>query len=308
MSNSLPEKYSVTLAIPCFNAESYIKQTLDSISIQTVLPDEILIIDDGSHDRTAEIARQFPKVRLISHEHNSGIAASRNTAWQSTKNDILIYMDADGIADPYYIEKMLIPYSDDRVAGVCGHGIEAIQENIYDLWRKEILFQHWGDKSRDEIYFLFGLCSSYRPKVLKELGGFDPLFKISGEDMDMGFRILDAGYRLAYAHDAVVHHQRRDDRESITKMAYRHCFWGFLAQRKNGTTLNKMPFAASVMTFCRHLFIYGCFKGQIRFTFLSIRLHLLMAKAWLDARNSYNKMVYQNILPAKQSWEGHINP
>ncbi len=307
-SNQVQKQLSVTIAIPCYNAESFIAQALQSINEQSILPQEIIIIDDGSTDRTVEIVRQFPQVRLITHETNSGIAASRNSSWQAATSDILIFIDADGIAHPDFIKNMIARYSDERVAGVCGHGIESIQKNIYDRWRREILFQNWGEQARDEIYFLFGLCSSYRLTVLKELGGFDSLFKISGEDMDMGFRILAAGYRLTYAHDAIVYHQRRDDKESICQMAYRHCFWGFLAQRKNRTTLNKIPLSVSLITFCRHIFIDGIMKGKLNFAFLSIKLHLLMAKAWIDARNSYDKMVKQNIRPADQTWEGHINP
>jgi len=224
---------TVTLAIPCFNAESFILSALESVKSQSVTPRQILIIDDGSRDNTRKIVAELPDIELIVHKENRGIGASRNSSWQAATGDIIVFMDADCIADPQFIEKLLSLYTDDSIAGVGGRGIESIQENFFDRWRKEILFQHWGDSYRQDVHFLFGLCSSYRRKVLKEINGFDPLFQVSGEDMDIGFRIHKAGYKLAYTPGAIVHHQRRDHATSIEKMAYRHCFWGFLAQRKN---------------------------------------------------------------------------
>ncbi len=299
---------SVTLAIPCFNTESFIKDALDSIASQSVAPQEILIIDDGSTDNTQTIVKKFPHVRLIIHEQNRGIAGSRNSAWQAATSKIIIFMDADGIADPLFIEKILAQYNTENVAGVGGMGIESIQENIYDRWRKEILFQHWGKTLRGDVPFLFGLCSSYRISVLEEIGGFKETFRVSGEDMDAGFRIHAAGYQLVYTPDAIVQHQRRDTKESIQKMAYRHCFWGFLAQRINNNFQNKVSTADSLKLVSRHIFIDGCLKGSLSFSFLSIKQHLIMAKAWLDAKKSYTQMIKFNTPPTELAWEGHNNP
>jgi GT2 family glycosyltransferase len=296
---------SVTLAIPCFNAEAFIQPALDSIYRQSVAPDEILIIDDGSRDNTREIVKQFSNIHLIAHEQNRGIGASRNSGWQAAAGDVVVFMDADGVAEPDFIKKLLARYTDDNVAGVGGRGIEAVQENMYDRWRKEILFQHWGESFREDVYFLFGLCSSYRRSVLHEVGGFDPFFQTSGEDMDIGFRIRTAGYRLAYAPDAIVNHQRRDNGGSLRKMAYRHCFWGFLAQRKNRTSLNKVSVWHSIRLLMRHVLVDGLVRQSFSYAFLSVQMHCTMAKAWFDAGKSYSRKIKSGISPATQSWEGH---
>lgn len=301
----MPTQPSVTVVIPCFNADSYIHSVLESINNQTVVPEEILIIDDGSRDNTRPIVEKLSNVQLIVHDQNRGIAASRNSGWRAAEGEIIVYIDADGIADPQFLEKLLAKYRDDTVGGVGGHGIESIQETIYDRWRKEILFQHWGDSFRDDVYFLFGLCSSYRRKVLQEINGFDPLFRVSGEDMDIGFRICKAGYKLAYAPEAIVHHQRLDNLESIQKMTYRHCFWGFLAQRKNNTFSNKISTFHSFQTLMRHLLVEGCLKANFPFSFLSLRLHLLILRAWLDAGKSYATMIRSGTLSDTPGWEGH---
>lgn len=297
---------TVTLAIPCYNGGTYLQQALDSVYIQTVSPDEILVVDDGSTDDTADIIRRNPRVRGIFHDTNLGIAGARNSVLAEAVGEIVIFLDADGIADPMFIEQLLACYSDDNVAGVGGKGIEDVQQNWCDRWRKDVLFQHWGDCRLSDVPFIFGLCSSYRKSVLVKAGGFNRFFKVSGEDMDAGFRLHRAGFRLAYAPDAVVLHQRSDDELSLRKMAYRHCLYGFLAQRFNSNFSNKVSTLRSLQMYLRHVFIDGIIRCNPRFGIASTRLHCIMAKAWIDARKLH-KNNPDNSLDAYDgvAWEGH---
>lgn len=302
MMSALP---TVTLAIPCFNAEQHIRGALESILRQSIAVEEIVVVDDGSTDRTRDAVSLLPGVRLISHGENRGIAASRNSAWQAARGEVVVYMDADCIAEPGFLASLLQGYEDDTVAGVGGCGIEAIDNTMYDRWRREVLFQHWGAEPRETVPFLFGLCSSYRRSVLQQLGGFDTLFRTSGEDMDMGFRMNRAGYRLLYTPDGVVNHQRADDRATIRKMVYRHCFWGFFAQRKNSTCENKVPVVQSAGILLRHIFIDGLLRGSWSYTAHSLRMHADIARAWFDARAGFAEFEKNGIPPVARSWEGH---
>lgn len=296
---------SVSLAIPCFNADSYIQSALDSIYSQTVAPDEIIIVNDGSTDKTTEVLRQHSTLKVINHQDNLGIAGSRNSALVAACGDIIVFMDADGIADPQFIEKLLTGYSDDRVGGVGGKGIEAIQNTFSDRWRKEVLFQHWGKLTCKDVPFLFGLCSSYRKSALKDVNGFDQIFKTSGEDMDVGFRLHEAGYTLSYYPEAKVYHQREDNRQSIKKMAYRHCLYGFLAQRRNNNFANKTPFLKSINLYLKHIFFDGLAKGSISYATQSTQLHLIMMMAWLDAAKLHKTRSNDSRTTKDIPWEGH---
>ncbi len=297
---------SVTLAIPCYNAGEYLQQALDSVYDQTVMPEEILAIDDGSTDSTAEVIRNNPAVGAIVHEKNLGIGSARNSAFANARGDIIVFLDADGVADPRFIEQLLVCYRDSNVAGVGGKGVEQVQKNWCDRWRKEVLFQHWGECSLADVPFLFGLCSSYRRSVLQESGGFNRFFKVSGEDMDVGFRLHAAGYTLAYSRDAVVYHQRSDDAKSLRKMAYRHCLYGFTAQRMNNNYLNKISTFRSFQLYLRHLFYDGMIKGSPGYAAASTRLHMIMAKAWLDAIGLHRDYLNNRINDQDTlAWEGH---
>ncbi len=296
----------ITLAIPCYNAEAFIGVVLHSVEKQTLSPAEILVIDDGSSDGSREIIRQHPGVRLISHDQNYGIAAARNTAWKNAIGNIVVYLDADTIAHPTLLEELVEFYNCSDIAGVGGRGLEIYQNSLYDRWRKEVLFQGWGEQFISDVPFLFGVCSSFRRQFLKELGGFDPFFRISGEDMDFSFRARKAGFRLVYNPKALVFHLRTDDRRSIRQMTYRHCYWGFLAQRKNRCFDNKVSIAQSMRIFIRQVLLAGLIKGEINYAWLAILLHSTILRAWIDSRrkNAFSR-VGAGGKRSLLAWEGH---
>jgi GT2 family glycosyltransferase len=297
---------SITLAIACFNASAYIEKTLRSVMRQTLKPDEILVIDDGSVDNSIAVINRFNEVKLLTHGHNRGIAAARNTAWQHANSEIITYIDADTIAHPHLLEILLECYIDDDIAGAGGQGLEAIQKTRSDRWRREVLFQGWGTRYNPDAHFLFGLCSSYRRSVLQELGGFDTFFRVSGEDMDFSFRLRRAGFRIVYHPEAKVDHLRADDYQSIKKMTYRHCYGGFLAQKKNHCYQNKLPLVKSLLIFMKQLFLSGLARGDLAFAGLTISLHGIVFLAWVHSRqNSALKNSFAGQRNKRLVWEGH---
>ena len=83
----------VSVVIPCFNQAGFLADAIDSALAQHEWPIEVVVVDDGSHDNTAEIAARFP-VRYI-RQTNQGLAAARNTGIRHTNGDLLIFLDAD---------------------------------------------------------------------------------------------------------------------------------------------------------------------------------------------------------------------
>lgn len=223
----------VTVIIPCYNGEKFVAKCIESILNQTKAPNEILVIDDGSTDNSASIIEKY-NVRLIKHETNKGLAEARNTGMKNASSDILIFVDADTIADPKLIESLLEGYTNENVAGVGGQGIESSIQNMYDLWRKLHASQSSGDKVIKNTQLLWGLCSSFKRNVLIKLGGFDPFYETNGEDMDISIRIRKKGYRLAYMPNARVYHQRTDNFKTLCNMIYRWYYWGYIVKKRNG--------------------------------------------------------------------------
>ncbi len=96
----------VSILITAYNAEKTIGYTLESAIAQTWQRKEIIVVDDGSTDRTAEVAQQFKDVRVVSTE-NHGLSGAQNNAFPLSQGDYIQYLDADDLLAPDKIERQL---------------------------------------------------------------------------------------------------------------------------------------------------------------------------------------------------------
>lgn len=205
----------VTVAIPCYNGSKYIGAVIESLLRQRHPANEVLVVDDGSTDESAKIIERY-SVRLLQHDSNRGLASARNTAIGAATGDIIVFIDADAVADAGLLAVLLSGYSAPEIGGVGGQGIEVSIRSPADRWRRKHASQSHGEKPRD-VEFLWGLCMSFRVDVLREIDGFDPTFRTNAEDMDVSLRLRKAGYRLRYLPDARVYHQRTDNEASLKR-------------------------------------------------------------------------------------------
>jgi glycosyltransferase involved in cell wall biosynthesis len=100
-------RLSTAVIIPAYNAETVLGETLDSVAAQTLRPDEVIVVDDGSRDRTAAIAEAHPAVTRVIRKANGGICAARNDAIESGSSDLVMPLDADDLWHPLYVERMV---------------------------------------------------------------------------------------------------------------------------------------------------------------------------------------------------------
>lgn len=117
MKNS--KKLSLSIVIPAYNEEGYIKACLDSIIHQTIAPNEIILIDNNSTDDTVEIARGFKAVRII-REENQGVFFASRKGFSNAKSDIIARIDADTILPAHWVGRVLDDFQDQSVASTTG--------------------------------------------------------------------------------------------------------------------------------------------------------------------------------------------
>ena len=155
----------LSVYIPCYNAARFIEASVNALLSQTRPPDEILVIDDGSPDNSAQLASRLP-VRVIRHDKNKGLAAARNTAFLHATHPLVGAIDADVLPEPNWLEHLLTHFADPQVVGTGGRLIEAHHSRPADAWRATHMTQDLGTERIDIEY-----------PSHKRLGGFGTIFR-----------------------------------------------------------------------------------------------------------------------------------
>ncbi|HUL16666.1 MAG TPA: glycosyltransferase family 2 protein [Terriglobales bacterium] len=216
---------NVSVYIPAYNAAEFLPRSIASLLTQAHLPDEILVIDDGSADATASIASRYPQVKLIRHERNSGLGAVRNTAFRSARNELVASIDADCVADPAWLANLLPHLDDPAVAAVGGRLVEGVQTSIADRWRAAHMPQNWGTSLVRNPKFLFGCNNLFRKSVVLEVGGYNENMRTNGEDTGICEQLRLHGWQYVYEPAALATHLRHDTVSSILETYWR--WWKF---------------------------------------------------------------------------------
>ena len=206
----------ISFIIPTLNAGNYITRLLDNIFSQTVVPDEVLIVDSQSDDQTVELCRGYPLVRVIGiRREDFDIGGTRNLAIAQCTGEIILMMSQDVLpVDTYYIENLLkVLNSDDRIAACSGRQIAYSDAPLREKYTRQFNYKDRTfvrDKSdiKDlgiKTYFLSDCCAAYKRAPMEEVGMYGERSIING-DMVMAAKLLDAGYKIAYAAEARVYH------------------------------------------------------------------------------------------------------
>lgn len=222
----------ISIIIPAYNSEDTIRQTLEAVIKQDLsCESEIIVVDDGSTDDTAEIVQALGeggRIKYI-HQENSGPAAARNRGVQEARGNIVFFTDADCIPHLDWIQKMMPHFfasNRDETAVVAGsYGIANPGNLLARCIHKEILFRHhhlMPDFPKVFGSFNFGA----RKKIFNKVGGFNADYRhASGEDNDLSYKILAAGYKIYFEKDALVDHYHPERLFQYLREQYRHGFW-----------------------------------------------------------------------------------
>lgn len=189
----------VSVIVPVHNGERYLASALQSILNQDYQPLEVIVVDDGSVDRSAEIARSY-EIRYV-YQSNQGAAMARNVGVTVAQGEFYAFLDQDDIWAPNKLH-LQIDYllSHPRVGYVLANQQLFLEPGTSaPPWLKD------GLLSRDHPGWLLGALV-VRKEVFNQVGNFDPSYSI-GDDADWFVRAKDAGIPMALL-PATLHHKR----------------------------------------------------------------------------------------------------
>lgn len=194
----------ISVVIPAYNEVHTLPDCLKALALQTLLPDEVIVVDDGSSDGTVEVTRQ-PGVKVIQQSHQ-GPAAARNLGARQARGDLILFTDADCQPDREWVAQMVAPFSDPQVVGV--KGAYRCRENrvVPRFVQQEYESKYARMVRQPGIDFIDTYSAGYRREVFFQNEGFDPaLMKL--QDQEFSFRLARKGYRLVFAPQARVYHR-----------------------------------------------------------------------------------------------------
>lgn len=211
------------------NGSDVIRPCLDSLLQSDYPAFEVLVVNNGSTDATAEIvARDYPRVRLINNPRNLGFAGGMNEGIKAALGDILIPLNDDTIIPPSMIRELVQPILRDPKVGIVGCKIlfpdrKTIQ-HAGGVILPNGLTDHFGYNEEDrgqwdeprEVDYVTGCCIAVPRRIFEELGMLDArYFPIYYEEVELAVRVKRAGYKIFYQPSAFLYHM-----ESKTQVRY----------------------------------------------------------------------------------------
>lgn len=209
----------VSVVIPNYNGIEYIETCLDSMATQTMEEMEVLVIDNGSTDRSDEIVQEkYPWVKLIQMGKNTGFCGAVNTGIQQSTAPFVLLLNNDTQAEETFVEKLYEAIrSDEKLFScsakmICLHERDKLDDAGDYYCALGWAFARGKGKSierynkAEDIFFSCAGAAIYRRSILDEIGLFDENHFAYLEDADIGYRARIHGYRNRYIPESVVYH------------------------------------------------------------------------------------------------------
>jgi cellulose synthase/poly-beta-1,6-N-acetylglucosamine synthase-like glycosyltransferase/spore germination protein YaaH/peptidoglycan/xylan/chitin deacetylase (PgdA/CDA1 family) len=235
----------VSVLVPAYNEESVILDTVRSALASRYSKLQVLVIDDGSTDRTAELVRtnfgSEPRVHLLL-QPNRGKPAALNHGLAEALGEVVVSIDADTIVDPDAIPRLIRHFADPKVGAVAGN-VKVINRNRWlTRWQalEYITSQNLEKRAFDLlncIPVVPGAAGAWRADLLRSSGGFSG--DTVAEDTDLTLSIRRSGWKIQYDEDAIGRTEVPDTVETLIRQRFRWTFGTLQAVWKHRDAIGK---------------------------------------------------------------------
>jgi len=234
---------SVTVLIPAHNEESVIVQTIASVLLSDLKDLHIIVVNDGSSDRTGELLEtnfsHEPRVRII-HQVNRGKAAALNVAMSLADTEIVVTIDADTEIEADAIGKLVRHFSDSTVGAVAGNVKVGNRSRWLTRWQalEYITSQNMEKRAFDLLNCITvvpGALGAWRKKAIEAAGGITA--DTVAEDADLTIAIRRLGWRVSYDEEAIAWTEAPETAGQLIRQRFRWTFGTLQSFWKHGDTL-----------------------------------------------------------------------
>jgi GT2 family glycosyltransferase len=218
--NSSPELLATTprvsVVVCTYNGGRTLRQCLESLEILDYPDYEVIVVDDGSTDDTKNILADFPRVRAM-HQENLGLSVARNVGLRAATGTIVAYTDSDCFADRDWLSHLVHQLERTDAVAVGGPNITPEDGQLAACIAACPGQPTHVLESDQQAEHIPGCNMAFRREALERINGFDPQFRKAGDDVDICWRLQQAGEWITFAPGAVVWHHRRQDPKAYLK-------------------------------------------------------------------------------------------
>ena len=205
-----PSPLTISVIIPVRDGGSKFRKCLSSLAEVVPPPTEIIVVADGDTDGSWRVAEEFG-TKVLRIPKSQGPARARNLGAQNAHGNILFFIDADVMIPPDAVRQIEAAFNNDPqlVALFGSYDEEPGEDNFLSQYKN--LFHHYVHQiSQEEASTFWAGCGAIRRKVFMELGGFDESYrKPCIEDIELGYRLRQAGYKIRLFKKLQVKHLKR---------------------------------------------------------------------------------------------------
>jgi GT2 family glycosyltransferase len=212
----------VSVIVANWNRRDLLRACLKSLDDQTAAEFEIIVVDNGSVDGSAEmVEREFARARLIRNNENRGFCAANNQGIEASRAEYIALLNNDAEADPGWLKALLDALEGRPDCGMAASKILVWEDPSRIDKAGHLIYPDGQNRGRgsgepdrgqydgiEETLWPDGCAAMYRRRMLAEIGGFDEDLFAYADDAELGLRARIAGWRCLYAPGAVVRHHR----------------------------------------------------------------------------------------------------